>query len=342
MRDMVTRVVSKMTPPTSDAREAAAAGPPTVAENARWTWQWTCLSELELVQPPEYPSHRGDVLTVVAWNMERCKHVEASAKVLKERNVDLVLATEMDWGCARSSQRHTTADLAGMLGFGHVFGVEFVELALGDGRETDECAGQSNLHGLHGNAVLSRFPIDRVALIPLDGGGAWYVSDLKQGQRRVGGRNAIAAEVCAPAGRFWAVSAHFESESSPALRAEQAEIVIAALKELAGDAPAVIGGDFNVFALSRNCLSDAEMFEAPGVAEPAFDRFAAAGFDWRSSNAPGVTTRRHPWQTPAPGIKIDWIFVRGLVGGNPWIAPALSDDATVLSDHDAVGVDLTR
>jgi hypothetical protein len=69
-----------------------------------------------------------------------------------------------------------------MLGFGHVFGVEFVELALGDGRETDECAGQSNLHGLHGNAVLSRFPFDRVALIPLDGGGAWYVSDLKQGQ----------------------------------------------------------------------------------------------------------------------------------------------------------------
>ena len=338
MREMVKHAVGEMRPPGHAERDQAAASPRTAAEHARWSEQCPCLSQLELVQPPVAPGDKADFLTIAAWNMERCKHIEASASVLKARGVALVLATEMDWGCARSGQRHTTAELAAMLGFGHVYGVEFVELGLGDARETDEHAGQSNLHGLHGNAILSRYPFGRVALIPLEAGGSWYFSDKKEGQSRIGGRNVIAAEICTPGGPIWAVSAHFESESTPALRAAQAELTVAGVKTLTGDAPVIIGGDFNVKALPRDVLGDIAILDAPGAAEPMFDVFAGAGFDWRSANIPGVTTRRHPWQTPLPGLKLDWVFVRGAVGRNPWIAPALGQDGTVLSDHDPIGV----
>ena len=339
MREIVTHVVGQMNPPGHAERDQASASPKTAVEHARWSQEWPCVSQLELVQPPPVLSHKKDFVTIAAWNMERCKHVEASAAVLRARGVDLVLATEMDWGCARSGQRHTAAELAGMLGFGHVYGVEFVELGLGDARETKEHAAQSNLHGLHGNAILSRYPFGRVALIPLEAGGSWYFSDKNEGQSRIGGRNVVAAEICAPGGRIWAVSAHFESESTPALRAAQAQLTMAGLKGLTGDAPVVIGGDFNVKALPRDVLGDMAILDTPGAAEPMFDVFAEAGFEWRSANTPGVTTRRHPWQTPLPGSKIDWLFVRGAVGRNPWIAPALGKDGTVLSDHDPIGVD---
>jgi len=341
VKEIITHVVAQMTPPNHAERDQANESPRTAAEHARWSEEWSCLSQLELVQPPGAPSDKTDVLTIAAWNMERCKHVEASASVLKKRGVDLVLATEMDWGCARSGQRHTTAELAAMLGFGHVFGVEFVELGLGDARETDEHADQSNLHGLHGNAILSRYPFGRVALIPLEAGGSWYFSDKKEGQSRIGGRNVIAAEIRAPGGPFWAVSAHFESESTPALRAAQAELTVAGLKALTGDLPVIIGGDFNLKALPRDDLADMAILESPGATEPMFDVFVAAGFDWRSANIPGVTTRRHPWQTPLPGSKLDWLFVRGAVGRNPWIDPALGKDGTVLSDHDPIGAEFT-
>jgi len=341
MREIVTHVVAQMTPRNHAERDQANASPRTAAEHARWSEDWSCLSQLELVQPPEAPGDKADVLTIAAWNMERCKHVEASASVLRERGVDLVLATEMDWGCARSSQRHTTAELAAMLGFGHVFGVEFVELGLGDARETDEHAGQSNLHGLHGNAILSRYPFGRVALIPLEAGGSWYLSDKKEGQSRIGGRNVIAAEICTPGGPIWVVSAHFESESTPALRAAQAALTVTGLKALTGDLPVIVGGDFNLKALPPDDLADMAILETPGATEPMFDVFAGAGFDWRSANIPGVTTRRHPWQTPLPGLKLDWLFVRGAVGRNPWIAPALGKDGTVLSDHEPIGAEFT-
>ncbi|MGL5115275.1 MAG: endonuclease/exonuclease/phosphatase family protein, partial [Beijerinckiaceae bacterium] len=296
MRHVITDLVDALPLPSAEERHAADMGPSTQAENDRWMDGWRCMNALERVQPPSPAAAAAD-LRVAAWNIERCKHVEATADLLEARGVDLVLATEMDWGCARSGQRHTTAEVAAALGLGHVFGVEFVELALGDTRETAEHAGETNLHGLHGNAVLSRHPIGRAALIPLDDGGQWYVSDMKQGQRRIGGRNAIAAEILLPQGAIWAVAVHFESESSPATRGEAARRLLAGLKPLVGDQPVVIGGDFNVFDLSRQGLDDAAMFARPGSVEPTFDVFADAGFDWRQSNAPGATIRRHPWQS---------------------------------------------
>lgn len=338
MRAIITQTVPAFTLPSLEERMAADAGASTQAENDRWMAAWPCMTTLECVQPPATTTRPEGSIRVAAWNLERCKHVEASAATLAARGVDIVLATEMDHGCARSGQRHTTADLAEALGHGYVFGVEFVELALGDALETRQHAGETNAHGLHGNAVLSRFPILKAALIPLDDGGQWYVSDLKQGQRRIGGRNGIAALVETPDGPLWAVAIHFESESTPASRADAARRLLDGLATLSPAAPTVLGGDFNVFELSRQGLTDTAMMEAPGTAEPAFDVFAEAGFDWRAANAPGVTTRLHPHDPrDRTLLRIDWLFTRGLAARAPWIAEALGPDGTVLSDHEPIG-----
>lgn len=342
MRPMITDTVPSFTLPSLDERMAADIGASTQAEHDRWMAAWPCLTALECVAPPAPSAPLGGPVRVAAWNLERCKHVEASAAVLLARGVDIVLATEMDHGCARSGQRHTTADLAAALGLGYVFGVEFVELALGDALETRTHAGEMNAAGLHGNAVLSRFPILKAALIPLDDGGKWYVSDLKQGQRRIGGRNGIAALLDTPDGPLWAVSIHFESESTPVSRGEAARRLLDGLATLTPAAPTVLGGDFNVFELTRQGLTDAAMFEAPGQTEPAFDVFAEAGFGWRGVNAPGMTTRLHPHDAPdKPLLRIDWLFTRHLEASAPWIAPALGADGTVLSDHEPIGATLS-
>ena len=332
MRDLITATVSSLTAPSALDRAAATTGPATQAEHDRWLRGWPCLHAVEVRQPAAPPPD-GPV-TVAAWNMERCKHVEAAAALLRDRGAGVVLATEMDRGMARAGQRHTTADLAGLLGMGFAFAVEFVELALGDDREQAACAGQENAEGLHGNAVLSRWPIARAAVIPLDDGGAWYRTDLKQGQRRIGGRHAIACEIAGPEGPFWAVAAHFESESTPETRAAEAGRLIAGLAALGADGPTVIGGDFN----TRSAPVDLAGLE---TAEPTFDVLATAGFDWEGAVLPGGTTRDHPWDPPGrPPRKLDWLLLRGMAPRAPWIAPALAADGRVLSDHDCIGVTL--
>lgn len=343
MRDIITACVPALTLPPAEDRAAANLGPSTRTEHDHWVGRWPALSTLEHVDPPldAAVAEPAGTIRVVAWNLERCKHVEASAEVLRAAAADIVLATEMDHGCARSGQRHTTADLAAELGFGYVFGVEFVELALGDARETAAHAGTPNRHGLHGNAVLSRWPITAAALIPLDDGAAWYENDLKQGQRRIGGRNGIAALIATPGGPVAVAAVHFESESTPRSRAVEAARLLRVFDSFAAGAPAIIGGDFNVAALSRAGLDAAAMLAVPEEIEPTFAAFADHGFDWRDANLPGVTTRKHPHDDPAkPDIKIDWLFVRRLVASAPWIGAALGPDGTVLSDHEPIGVDI--
>lgn len=337
MRRTLTTAVATLPLPSLAERAAAAVAIDDGAHD-RFLAAWPCMAAVEVVDPPPSPARPAGPLVVAAWNLERCKHVEASAAVLAARRPDVVLLSEMDLGCARSRQRHTTADLAARLGFGHVYGVEFVELGLGDERETRDHAGEINRAGLHGNAVLSRFPVRGVALIPLDDGGVWFGAAERPEQRRIGGRNAIAAELDTPFGRLFAVSVHLESLSDPEMRRRQIEHLLDEVDRLAGDRPVVFGGDLNVFELTRRGLDDATMTATPDVVEPAFAVARDRGYAWAGANRPGPTTRPHPWQpSDTQRLRIDWLFVRGLSAGDPWIDPALAPDGTVLSDHDPIG-----
>lgn len=345
MRAILTRTVSEMETPSAEARAEAIAHGGSATFNARVQAEWPCLTTVELRQPP-CPPPAPRALTVAAWNMERCKRVEDSADLLRAIGADVVLATEMDLGMARSSQRHTTRDLACELGFGYAFGTEFVELGTGDPYETAQFADLPNDHGLHGNAILSRYPLENVTLIPLDAGGMWFVSQPKNdGQLRLGGRMAVAARIDTPAGPLTVAAVHYESESDPEGRASQSRALLEGLRATYGDTPAVLGGDLNTNALMDGTRTGAEARAQPALVEPCFDVFAGHGFDWRACNTAQVTVRTAP-DKPAryPLPILDWLFVRGVAVSDPRVHAALSPAGHYLSDHEVLSlrVDVPR
>ena len=279
-------------------------------------------------------------LLVVSWNLERCKNVEGTAAVLARHGADICLLTEMDYGMARSSNRDTTADLAGMLEMGHAFGVEFIELGLGDAREQDQHAGQVNDLGLHGNAIASTLQFEQVAILPLDAGGAWFNDDGGNDQRRIGGRMGIAAQLRLPQ-PIWFIAVHYESRLGPNDRAEETRNLLKHIHTLCGNAPVLIGGDFNCKTISENGLTGHAALEAPAEAEPMFALLAEAGFDWRSCNTTETTTRNHPWSVEKSRThKIDWFFSRGLDCRAPAVIPAVDENGMNLSDHEAIAVEI--
>ena len=97
----------------------------------------------------------GRTLHVVEFNAERGRRWLESVELLK--GADIILLNEMDLGMARSDQQHTTKLMAHYLGMNYAFGVEFVELTLGDKNDRDHLnPDEKNFYGLHGNAILSK------------------------------------------------------------------------------------------------------------------------------------------------------------------------------------------
>ena len=337
MRRPVRDNVPHIVPPSVELRDEALKLQGSQEAHDRFMADLPCLSTIEVADPPSL-SPVPDAISFSAWNIERCKRVEASANVIRKSGADIVLATEMDLGMARSGQRHTTADLARSLGYGYAFGVEFVELGTGDVRETAEFRGVPNDQGLHGNAILSRWPLKDVTLIPLDDGGYWYVQAPKNdGQYRIGGRMALSARIETQGGPLILVSVHLESESDAHGRAAQVEKLLRGLQDLFGDANAVIGGDLNTKGFLEAGMSADQILSDPIDAEPCFSVFAEYGFDWRSCNTGANTTRLPPWvKGDLPLKTLDWLFVRGLEASAPAVFPALSETGAYLSDHELI------
>lgn len=337
MRNIIRVAVAEMAPPSADARAAAIAEAGSQEANDRLQSDWACLNTIETHEPAaELP--RPSSLTVAAWNIERCKRIEDSAELIRASGADIVLATEMDHGMARSGQRHTTRDLAGFLGFGYIFGTEFVELGTGDAYETGLFGGVPNRHGLHGNAILSRYPLHAPALIPVEDGGFWFTGAPKgDNQLRIGGRMAMAAQVEAASGPVTFAAVHYESESDADGRAEQGQRLIDGIASLYGTGPCVIGGDLNTRAFSDAGWDRADILAWPEEIEPTFARFGIAGFDWRGANTGLPTSRAAPGRPTVYPLKtLDWIFTRGLSAGDARVLPAVSRRGDYLSDHEMI------
>ena len=328
---VITQMVTNMDYPSAALRRSATQADPTEANHTAFLEDWPCLNVVE-AQPAQGSLPLPRTLTVAAWNIERCKRVEDSADLLRQVGADVVLATELDIGMARSGQRHTVRDLAAELGFAYAFGTEFVELGTGDPYETELFSEVANLHGLHGNAILSRFPLIDPRVLRLETTGAWYTSAPKaDGQRRVGGRNAVLAEVSTAFGRVTFAAVHFESQSDAQGRKLQTERLLEGLS-----APlSVVGGDLNTADLTGR--SSAERLLQPEQSEPCFGSFAEAGFDWRTANTGAVTTRAAPGRAVRYPLKtLDWLFVRGVAAMRPAVHAAVSDEGNYLSDHELI------
>jgi endonuclease/exonuclease/phosphatase family metal-dependent hydrolase len=327
---------------------AALTAEPTQAEHDRIARGVTALTAIEY-RPPESIVVPRRPLRLGAWNAERLKYREPSAALLRPLDLDIILLSETDIGMARSGNRHTTADLAAALDMGYAFGVEFVELGLGDAREQEWHKGQRNHAGLHGNAILSRLPLYDLALIRLDSGGRWFrdqTDGSSQGiQRRLGGRMALAARIVTDDGDFVVVSLHLESDSDPNERAQQMTRLLHAINGCYGNARMLIGGDCNTAALPEVDEARPEdaraWFHRCDAYEPLFSVMQRASFGWRTANDMAATQRMRPDGNPLPPFRrIDWMFTRRLDASAPRTVAAVDENGAAISDHDAIVVDL--
>jgi endonuclease/exonuclease/phosphatase family metal-dependent hydrolase len=182
-------------------------------------------------------------LRATAWNIERGTRLDEIIRVLREHSSmsgsDVLLLTELDYGMARSGNRHVARELARALGMSYAFAPCYINLSKGSGLESG--AEGENAEALHGNAVLSRWPLARARSIALPNG----KDKMKGREKRLGSQRAVVCDVEHPAGAFRAVSLHLDAHSSPRHRRRQMQVVLDFLEKLEPRLPVLVGGDWN-------------------------------------------------------------------------------------------------
>ena len=163
---------------------------------------------------------------------------------------------------------------------------------------------------LHGLAILSRWPLLETEVIPLKR------FDLRFRKRcRIG----LAARIRTPYGPARLVNLHLDTRINTRERLQQLAPVLQSAERFAEDC--VIGGDFNTVDIRW------------------FRRWAPLPFCARQSRAVKSELSKHGFQTPLEstgstfkylGLKLDWIFLRGLSPG------ACGVEKIGFSDHNAV------
>ena len=261
----------------------------------------------------------------LVFNMERGVCLAETVDFLTDcpdiQPYDLILANELDLGCARSGERDTTAEIAKILGMEYVFGLEFIELA-------------DAAIGCHGNAVFSRWPITWAEVFRLPEQYNWY----NDRQKRIGGRNAIFVKLDVGGQEVGAVSIHLENRTDGAGRQVQMKAVLDEVERVFPGIPVVLGGDLNtntfdgrdkamVQHLGEHPEELAAAIREVDVHEPLLQDCTAAGYDWAQASGDGTCTRRKPLPTGGHlNMRLDWLMPRGFtVKGSSVISTLTAD-----------------
>lgn len=318
---------------------------------------------------------------VVSWNLERGIELEGQLEAFKThpylRDADLFLLTETDVGMARSGNLAVAQTLARELDLSYAFAPCYLNLAKGSGVEFD-VSGDNHL-GLHGNAVLSRYPLENARSIPLKNG-----KDKMAGrEKRLGNQTALAVDVDLPGLPLTAVAVHLDAQSRQRHRHDQMCDVLDGLPE---EGRAIIGGDWNTtthnssrafYAIMGYWLRvfmgidrsiDHYLHPYRSFERELFELLEQRGFDYRGCNRLGERTMSYDVDCDktrqnlgewVPGwcfafirwalrnhdgmcpLKVDWFAARGLTTEEPVVIHELREGRAVpLSDHDAIGIEL--
>ena len=179
----------------------------------------------------------------------------------------MIILNEVDLGMPRTAYANVAGELADALGMNYAYGVEFVELGpLSDSTEYHN-VDTSRYRGLHGNAVLSRFPIRAASVHRLPERYDWFESErtsismLERAERwtaehvlgehivkqvRRGGRMALMVELDTGGSnqqRLTVVSTHLEYRTASSCRCSQMQDLLEAVRSVEGTV--VIGADLN-------------------------------------------------------------------------------------------------
>ena len=264
------------------------------------------INDIELLNSASNAKPKNS-LRLIAWNTERGRYWKEGAQLIQEtpslRDPDLIFLGEMDLGMARSSNQHTTREMAAVLKMNYAYGVEFLEFTGGEAQERIQYPGP-NQWGYHGNAILSKYPLKNLRMLRFPGIEKWYIgessgaSQAEALQKRLGGRMALFATI--NVGRdITVVSTHLESSSKDTgPRKQQTEWILEELKNTAGSTPILLGGDLN-----------------GRPSEPMFEPLSRAGFRISESNdLPAGTVQEtvNGSNVMREDSRIDYLLLKGV------------------------------
>ena len=249
-------------------------------------------------------------LRVVEWNIERGARLEGIIEALNTHEVlrfaDLLLLNELDYGMARSGNVNVAFELSRALEAHAVYGVEYLELTKGAGRELD--LPDDNTAALHGNAILTRHSFSDPEVVRLPR----CENNFESAEKRVGGRIGILVDLEIAGARLIAATTHLDVVNSPRCRARQMRTMLAAadsrFKSKGGRASGIVaGGDLNSHTFARggrlramkntavilgsNHQSLANRLLNPERSEPAIGEFGRFGYETRGLNDREPTSR---------------------------------------------------
>jgi endonuclease/exonuclease/phosphatase family metal-dependent hydrolase len=261
---------------------------------------------------PTAPAPRLDrrFLRAVTWNVERGNRLDGLKAFIASRpeltSADVVLLNEVDIGMARSGNRNVAAEIAELLGFEHVFGNSYLCLSHGDVR--DGVFEIENEAGMHGNAILSRYPLIRAENFSI----AVTKDKFESSERRLGHKKALWAEIETPLGVLPVVTVHLDPIASPEQRREQMRDALAVIERRELGPRVLLGGDFNtttydVRSVPAIAMNIGRKFLRGGFAHAIhhymrpqdlyergiFDELSAHGFTWDPFNAMDRGTCRY-------------------------------------------------
>ena len=214
---------------------------------------------------------------------EKVSDAELSAQIDALQSADVLVLNELDWGMKRTDYRPVVKDLADALKMNWAYGVEFIEVdpkVLGtqsfanveneaERKELEDLfsVDKDRLLGLHGTAILSRYPLRDVKLVPFEYQAYdWYNGEKKYGsveagkrkgasvvfgeeivrEVRRGGRTNLIATLDMPdlpEKQVTIVATHIENRTTPKGRVKQLDELLDMLRPIHN--PVVIAGDMN-------------------------------------------------------------------------------------------------
>jgi endonuclease/exonuclease/phosphatase family metal-dependent hydrolase len=214
---------------------------------------------------------------------KRISDRELLAQMDALQSADVLVLNELDWGMKRSDYLPVVKDLADTLKMNWAYGVEFVEVdpkVLGtqsfanvkneaERKELEDLfsVDKDRVLGLHGTAILSRYPLRDVKVVPFQYQAYdWYNGEKKYGsieagkrkgasllfgeeivrELRRGGRTNLIATLDVPdlpEKQVTIVATHIENRTTPKNRVKQLDELLDMIRPIHN--PVVIAGDMN-------------------------------------------------------------------------------------------------
>jgi endonuclease/exonuclease/phosphatase family metal-dependent hydrolase len=188
------------------------------------------------------PRSPEGTVRAAAWNIERGKRFDSILGTLQNNSIlqqaDILFLNEVDLGMGRSQNRDVTKEIAAALQMRYVFANSHLVLSPGDCAEREH--GVPNTLSLHGNALLSRYPIRYFEAFGLPE----YHDKFKVVEKRLGEKRCLLAELLLPDGPLWVAVVHLDPFCSMKHRAKQLQMILQRLMQL-NPTRFLIGGDFN-------------------------------------------------------------------------------------------------